>query len=74
MFSRKKYTEEDMQEAIDRATDVAFRAGYQQAIADVNQVIDSHQMGIVLKHQPESFAVRQAAVILQKKELEEGEL
>lgn len=73
MFA-KKYTLEQMQEACDKTASISYNAGYRQAIHDVNNVIDAHAMGIILKAEPYGMAVKQATVILQQDEERKGKL
>lgn len=61
-----RYTEEDMVEAVAKASDIAFNFGYWKAAQDIKALMD-----------PEAnpcFVVKQATVILQKDESERGEL
>ena len=73
MFNRK-YTDQDMAEAVSKATATGYQLGYLKAITDVNSILDTHGYLIGLKPTQECLAVKQAMVILQKEEDKKGEL
>ena len=66
----KKWTDDD----ISKASAIGYKAGYRQAIVDVNNTIDACAMGIVLKSQPEPLVVQQAIIIVEQDIEKRGEL
>ena len=73
MFNRK-YTDQDMAEAVSKATATGYQLGYLKAITDVNSILDIHGALIGLKLPPECLAVKQAMILLQRDEERKGEL
>ncbi len=71
MFNRK-YTEEDMRKAIDHYITVAYQLGCQHTALAIQKALDACSTNTMLNPEPDTLALKQALVILQKKE-EKGE-